>query len=422
MRISRPDGSGFLEGLDAEGLVRAAFSDKIDEALSCGTITASEARVLRRIGRFQAVRFASHGDRNLYQDSETGDFWELKEGAVVRLVGVDESGIAKEAVVRAAGGSTGYYRSKRMEQNPGTFNDGAGEKGVGKFAEGDEDEDDEDIETESATGMQPDVYYQNKPYNRDEGPGHAQTAATEPFKKDEWLVSKDTGDEYQVRSNQGADGSVEVVDKDGNIEKYPTPQGLTLKAPGGSVKTTASLDGVRDGQVAELIDFSLVGLPDAGSERQSAANPMRGDDLGFLGEMDVSSVALATHREEMDRILSGDEITKRAARVLRRVGRLEPLGAGMYRDTITGEMWAQGEGGSICRAQSARIASSPDRRTAAWDVIESVLARTSDWSPEFQDSGDRNAPGIHLENPTADDVVDAIHAARAQGYNRVHVH
>ena len=198
MRISRPDGSGFLEGLDAEGLVRAAFSDKIDEALSCGTITASEARVLRRIGRFQAVRFASHGDRNLYQDSETGDFWELKEGAVVRLVGVDESGIAKEAVVRAAGGSTGYYRSKRMEQNPGTFNDGAGEKGVGKFAEGDEDEDDEDIETESATGMQPDVYYQNKPYNRDEGPGHAQTAATEPFKKDEWLVSKDTGDEYQV--------------------------------------------------------------------------------------------------------------------------------------------------------------------------------------------------------------------------------
>ena len=62
---------------------------------------------------------------------------------MVRLVGVDESGIAKEAVVRAAGGSTGYYRSKRMEQNPGTFNDGAGEKGVGKFAEGDEDEESE---------------------------------------------------------------------------------------------------------------------------------------------------------------------------------------------------------------------------------------------------------------------------------------
>jgi len=147
---------------------------------------------------------------------------------------------------------------------------------------------------------------------------------------------------------------------------------------------------------------------------------VRGDDLGFLGEMDLSSVAVATHREEMDRILSGGEITRRTARVLRRVGRLEPLGGGMYRDTITGDMW-QGEGELISRACSPRTASSA-HRTAAWDVIDSVLARASGWSPEFRASGDRDAPGIHLENPTADDVVDAIHAARAQGYDRVHVH
>lgn len=415
MRVSRPDGSGFLEGLDASDLARAAFSDKIDKVLDSGAIAPSEARTLRRIGRFQTVRLASR--KNLYQDSETGDFWELREGTVVRLVGVDEVGIAKEA-----GGSTGYDRPKRMEQSPGTFNDGAGEKGVGKFAEGEEEDlDEEDLETESAIGMQPDKYYQEKPFNRDEGPGHAQTAATEPFKEGEWVVDDETGDEYQVKSNQGADGSVEVVDDDGNVEKHPMPQRLSPKKPGGPVKTTASLDGVRDGQVAELIDFSLIGLPDAGFEKEAAPNPMRGDDLGFLGEMDLSSVAVATHREEMDRILSGDEITKRTARVLRRVGRLEPLGGGMYRDTVTGEMWAQGEGESIDRASSPKTASS-ERRTAAWDVIDSVLASHRSWSPEFRASADRDAPGIHLENPTADDVVDAIHAARDQGHDRVHVH
>jgi len=413
MRVSRPDGSGFLEGLDASDLVRAAFSDKIDRTLDSGAIAPSEARILRRIGRFQTVRLASR-DRNLYQDSETGNFWELKEGAVVRLVGVDETGVIKEAA-----GSTGYYRSKRMEQNPGTYNDGAGEKGVGKFAEGEEEED--GIEIESVIGMQPDKYYQDKPFNREEGPGHAQTAAqTQQFKEDEWLVDSDTGDEYQVNKNQNPDGSVEVIDEGGNVEKYPRPQDLTPKAPGGAVKTTASLDGIRDAQVAELIDFSLVGLPDAGSEKEIVANLMRGDDLGFLGEMDISSIATATHREEMDRILSASEITRRTARVLRRVGRLEPLGGGMYRDTVTGDMW-EGEGELISRACSPKTAS-PRYRTAAWDVIDSVLARDDGWSPEFRACSDRDVPGIHLENPTADDVVDAIHAARTQGYNRVHVH
>jgi len=115
-------------------------------------------------------------------------------------------------------------------------------RGVGKFAEGEEEED-EGIETESAIGMQPDKDYQDKPFNRDEGPGHAQTAAqTQPFKKDEWVVDDATGDEYQVNKDQAADGSVEVIDEDGNIEKHPLPQGLSPKAPGGS-KTTASLDG-----------------------------------------------------------------------------------------------------------------------------------------------------------------------------------
>ncbi len=415
MRISRPDGFGLLEGLDASELARAAFSDKIDTALDGGAIAPSEARVLRRIGRFQAVRVASR--KNLYQDSDTGDFWELQEGTVVRLVGVDESGIAKEAA-----GSTGYDQPKRMEQSPGTYNDGAGEKGVGKFAEGEEDTDeDESLETESATGMQPDKYYQDKPFNRDEGPGHAQTAATEPFKKDDWVVDKNTGDEFQVRTDQAADGSVEVVDEAGSIEKHPLPQGLSPKAPGGAVKTSASLDGVRDGQVAELIDFSLAGLPDAGSEKAATANQMRVDNLGFLGEMDLSSVAVATHREEMDRVMASGEIAKRTARVLRRVGRLEPLGGGMYRDTITGDMWAQDAGGSVSRAVPPKTAAS-GRRTAAWDVIDSVLARSDGWSPEFRASADRDAPGIHLENPTADDVVDAIHAARERGHDRVHVH
>jgi len=242
MRISRPDGSGFLEGLDTSDFVRAAFSDKINRALDNGAITTAEARVLRRIGRFQTIRLASR-DRNLYQDTETGNFWELKEGAVVRLVGVDDTGIAKEA-----GGSTGYYRSKRMEQSPGTYNDGAGEKSVGKFGVGGEDDEEDGLETESAIGMQLDKYYQEKPFNHDEGPGQVTVnAATKPFKKGEWVVD-DTGDEYQVNKDQAPDGSVEVVDAEGNIEKNPLPQGLNPKTPDGAVKTTASLDGIRDGQ------------------------------------------------------------------------------------------------------------------------------------------------------------------------------
>lgn len=417
MRVSRPDGSGFLEGLDASSLARAAFSDKIDDILSRGTITPKEARVFRRIGRFQTVRLASHGE-NLYQDAETGDFWELKEGTVVRLVGVDEAGIAKEATEHSAGGSTGYYRSKRMEQNPGTFNDGAGEKGVGKFGDGG---DDEDLETESAIGMQPDVYYQNKPFNREEGPGHAQTAGMDPFTKDEWVIDQDE-QEYQVASDQKPDGSVEVTDDKGNTSPHPMPQTLTRKEAKNARPATATfLEGLRENQVADLIDFSFIGLPDTGSKREAANNPMRGGDLGFLGEMDVSEIATVTHREEMDRILSAGEITKRAVRVLRRVGRLEPLGGGMYRDTVTDAMWTRDDDGMIRRAELSKTASKQPR-TAAWDVIESVLARSDGWSPEFQASGDRDAPGIHLENPTADDVVDAIHAARTQGYNRVHVH
>lgn len=420
MRVSRPDGSGFLEGLDASSLARAAFSDKIDDILSRGTITPKEARVFRRVGRFQTVRLASHGE-NLYQDAETGDFWELKEGTVVRLVGVDEAGIAKEATEHSAGGSTGYYRSKRMEQNPGTFNDGAGEKSVGKFGDGGED--DEDLETESAIGMQPDVYYQNKPFNRDEGPGHAQTAAADPFKKDEWVVDQEEK-EYQVALDQKPDGSVEVTDDKGNTAPHPMPQTLTRKEARNARPTTATfLEGLRENQVADLIDFSFIGLPDAGSEGKVAANnPMREDNLGFLGEMDVSDIVAVTHREEADRILSAGKISKRAVRVLRRVGRLEPLGDGMYRDTITDAMWTRDDDGMIRRAELSNTASSKRSRTAAWDVIESVLARSDGWSPEFQVSGDRDAPGIHLENPTADDVVDAIHAARTQGYSRVHVH
>jgi len=381
------------------------------EMLDKGALTPHEARLLRRAGRFLTVRLAGRGDRNLYQDAETNSFWELKEGTVVRLVGVDEEGIAKEAASREAGGSTGYHRDKRMEQNPGTFNDGAGEKNSDKFAG-----DDDGLEEEAAIGMRPDRWHQEKPYNADEGPGHAQTAATEPFEKGDWVVDED-GEELQVVEDQARDGVVEVEDSAGRTQKYPTPQGLAPKTP-----TAASTAGMRDNQAAESIDFSITGLPDEVEGAQAASGSMRGDALGFLGELDVADVAAVTHREEMDRIVACGKMSRVAARALRRAGRFSAVSRDMYQDTITGELWAA-DGDSVSRAEVGKTASKkPEVRTAAWDTIDSVLSRERGWVPEFRVSHDRGAAGIHLENPTADDVMDAIHAARRQGYGVVHVH
>ena len=386
--------------------------EAVKEMLDKGALTPHEARLLRRAGRFLTVRLAGRGNRNLYQDAETKSFWELKEGTVVRLVGVDEEGIAKEASSREAGGSTGYHRIERMEQSPGTFNDGAGEKNSDKFA----GDDDGLLEEEAAVGMRPDRWHQEKPYNADEDPGLAQTAATEPFEEGDWVVDDD-GEELQVVEDQTNEGVVEVEDSAGRTQKHPTPQGLEPKQ-----QTTASAAGMRDNQAAESIDFSLIGLPDEVEGEQAASGSMRGDALGFLGELDVTDLAAVTHREEMDRIVAQGEMSRIAARALRRAGRFSAVSREMYQDTVTGELWTA-DGDLVSRAEVGKTASKkPEVRTAAWDTIESVLGRERGWVPEFRVSHDRGAAGIHLENPTADDVMDAIHAARRQGYRVVHVH
>jgi len=387
--------------------------ESISDMLAKTTLTPREARLLRRAGRFFTVRVAGRGDRNLYQDAETGEFWEMKEGAVVRLVGVDDTGIVKSSS-RSAGGTTGYYRDKRTEQSPGTFNDGAGEKNTDKLAV------DDDLESEAAIGMRPDRQHQEKPYNLGESPGHAQTAAKEedPFKEGEWVVDSD-GEEYQVSEDQGRDGTVELEGGTGRKQKYPTPQGLTRK----TTAAEASSQGMRVNQESGSIDFSITGLPDeCRGSGETEIGSMRGDSLGFLGELEVSEVAAVTHREEMDRIVSAGKVGRREARALRRAGRFTPVSQEMYRDVVTGDLWSV-EGDSVVRAEIGKTAAkSPEIRTAAWDIIQSVLERERGWVPEFHASRDRDAAGIHLENPTADDVMDAIHAARNQGYRVVHVH
>lgn len=410
MQVSRPNNSGFLDGLE----VRTACEETIDRLLAKGVLTPREARVLRRAGRFQTIRVAGRG-RNLYQDVETKEFWEMKEGAVVRLLAVDGDGVIAKEASRAAGGTTGYHRDKRMEQSPGTFNDGAGEKNTDKFAVDDAD----GLGEESAIGMRPDRDHQEKPFNADEGPGHAQTAAAEkPFKKGEWVTDGDEA-EFQVADDQNPDGSVDVTDDTGNTEKHPLPQDLKRKSqPGVAPTPTASrgsawAEGMKDNQVTDLIDFSLTGLPD-----RSAAG--RAGEFGFLDEMDVSEVAAVTHREETDRIVASGEITRAAARAMRRVGRFDAA-ADMYRDTVTGDLWAC-DGDVVRRAERARTAAADGKRTATWNTIDSVLRRERGWVPEFQISDDREASGIHLENPSPDDVMVAIHVAREQGHRIVHVH
>ena len=244
MRVSRKEDVGFLDGLDVSDMVRTAYSDAISDILSKEPITRAEARILRRAGRFAIVRLAAR-DRSLYQDIDTKEFWELKEGMVHRLVEVDAQGIAKEASSHEAGGSTGYYRDKRMEQNPGTYNDGAGEKGVGKFSDG-PTEDEDEMEVESAIGMDRDKIHAEKPFNMDEGPGHGYTAAVqEQYKAGDWVMDEKTGDEFQVNKNQGPDGRVDVVDDAGTEKTFDTPQNLERKE-GLGLESTQAADSLLD--------------------------------------------------------------------------------------------------------------------------------------------------------------------------------
>jgi len=398
MQVSRPSGCSWPASHSPE---RAA----LDDILSRGSMTIREARRLRRAGRFLAIRVAGRGE-NMYQDAETQEFWALREGAVVRLVGVDGSGlIAKEA--RAAGGTTGYDRDKRVQESPGAYNDGAGEKDVDKFAV---DEEGEGLQMESAEGIRPDRELQERPYNYNSGAGAIGlcTASEQPFKKGDWVV--DAKDEFQVAKDQTPEGSVDIVDSSGKKRKHPRPQELALK-------TQASVAGMRHNQTADLMDFSFAGPQRAGrAERGSAA----------LDGLDVSDVAAVTHREEMDRIVAKGRIAPLAARALRRVGRFRPVERGMYRDTASGGLWLR-DGDVVSRAAPvapARKASvgAGRSRAAAWSVIDSVLRREEGWVPEFRAGEDREAAGIHLDDPTADDVMEAIHAAREQGFQTVHVH
>lgn len=423
MLVSRPRQSGFLDGLDDIG-VADAYAEEIEAILAKNVLSSKDARVLRRIGRFRMVRTAAR-DRSLYQDVETLNFWQLQDGAVVRVIAMDADGVVvKGASVRDAGGSTGYYRIRRMEQNPGTLNDGAGEKNSGKTAD-----EEVEIEPESAIGMQPDRYYQDKPFNRGEGPGHAYTAANaKPLKKGDWVTDGD-GNEFQVDADQTLDGRIVVKDAVGKVKDHPVPQSLQLKTqPGSDQPTTArkNVAGMRENQVAGLIDFTFEGLPDRKSDD---AEPVglgvpRGDELGFLGELDVADVVPATHADEIARIMASGAIDFRTARTLRRAGRLEIVSQGLYRDAVSGDLWAV-DGDTVRRGEILRTAASKSKgfaRLAAWDTIDSVLGLTDGWVPKFRASENPQAVGIHLKNPTADDVVSAIQAAREQGYTTVHVH
>lgn len=525
MRVSRKEDMGFLDGLDMSDMARTAYSDAISDILSKEPITLAEARVLRRAGRFATVRLAAR-DRSLYQDIDTKEFWELKEGMVHRLVEVDDHGIAKEASSHEAGGSTGYYRDRRMEQNPGTYNDGAGEKDVGKFSDGLVDDEDE-LEVESATGMDRDKIHAEKPFNMDEGPGHGYTAAVQDsYQKGDWVTDEETGEEYQVNKDQSPDGRVDVIDEGGTEKTFDKPQNLKIKeSPGAETAQMADRlldfrkwgrDAGHDAGVSAALEAELtiggasdsaakqlysgwsraarafrsassdaVGigvadpddlfdefvqgtgegflagwreatgrpgkpiagwedivkgarrqhdLPDAESldsgtfrsRKQEAANTLRalrGDDFNALDDATLSDLAHESHRPEIERIVSSGAMAPRVARTLRRVGRFHRVDGGLYKDVVSGDLWVA-EDGTVRRAEAkARKASTkPSGMPAGWDVIESVLGRTEGWVPRFREAkGDKDV-GIHLKNPTADDVVNAIHVARKQGFDTIHVH
>ena len=148
----------------------------------------------------------------------------------------------------------------------------------------------------------------------------------------------------------------------------------------------------------------------------------RNDELGFLDGMGMSDFILESHRDEINRILASDSMSRRDARTLRRAGRFEQPVPDVYRDVKSGSLWAVAGERVVRREEAARKTASREK-TAAWDIINSVLDRTEGRVPRFQASDDRDAAGVHLDSPLApDDVVTAIDAANKQGHRVVHVH
>lgn len=242
MSVSRRENMGFLDDME------------VDDSNTASTLkspmTTQKARSLRRAGRFRMIRVASR-DRNLYQDAQTGDFWELKEGTVYRLVDLDDVGVVKNAVSlqdREAAGSTGYYR-ERLNQDTG-YQPGAGEKQMDRHSsdedsvEGEDDaEDKEGLEADAADGVYYDKIHQHAPYNEDGGYTNvaslkAAIVEQDPFEQGQWVIDRTTKDEFEV-VDQGTDGRVKVIDDSGREQYHPSPQNLELKE-------TASLSSVLD--------------------------------------------------------------------------------------------------------------------------------------------------------------------------------
>ena len=236
MSVSRRENMGFLDDMEVD--------DGHAESTLESPMTTREARSLRRAGRFRLIRVASR-DRNLYQDAQTGDFWELKEGTVYRLVDLDDVGVVKNAVSlqeREAAGSTGYYR-ERLNQDTG-YQPGAGEKQTDRHSS-DEDNDEDSAESEdgaedkeglgadAADGVYYDKIHQHAPYNEDGGYTNvaslkAAVVGQSPFEQGQWVVDRTTEDEFEV-VDQGTDGRVKVIDDSGREQYHPSPQNLELK-------------------------------------------------------------------------------------------------------------------------------------------------------------------------------------------------
>ena len=223
MSVSRRENMGFLDDMEVDDSCVAPILES--------PMTPREARNLRRAGRFKMIRVASR-DRNLYQDEQTGDFWELKEGTVYRLVDLDDVGVVKNAFLqdRDAAGSVGYYR-ERLNQDTG-YQPGAGEKQMDRHSSDEDDDSDDDdkegLETDAADGVYQDKIYQQAPYNEDGGYTNVASFKVAEFEQGQWVVDSETDEEYEV-VDQGTDGRVKVRDDAGREQYHPTPQNLTLK-------------------------------------------------------------------------------------------------------------------------------------------------------------------------------------------------
>ena len=224
MSITRRENMGFLDDMEVD-------DNRVASTLE-SPMTTQDARNLRRAGRFRMIRVASR-DRNLYQDAKTGEFWELKEGTVYRLVDLDDVGVVKNASSQdhEAAGSTGYYR-ERLNQDTG-YQPGAGEKQMDRHSSDEDEDEDEDDDNEeglganAADGVYYDKIHQHAPYNEDGGYTNDASLKVAEFEPDQWVTDADE-EEFQV-VKQEPDGRVRVMDDAGREQYHPTPQDLRLK-------------------------------------------------------------------------------------------------------------------------------------------------------------------------------------------------